>query len=144
MAPRPRRGLAGAVLALLAGGFLAACGSGSDARPVSDADADAGSGTRTSATFAGRVETVSGEAVPGCLITPESVDGAVEIPELAVFSDADGAFAWTLPSGTYTFSTTCDSEAHPDASADHDSLSGTSDAVRAEKAETASVTIVVA
>ncbi|APU12319.1 MULTISPECIES: hypothetical protein [Actinoalloteichus] len=145
MAPRHRRPLAGAVLVLLTVVITAACSGGSDsgARPVSDTDTDTGSGVRTSATFQGRVETTTGAAVPGCLIVPTAVDGATEIPEMAVISDDEGAFTWTLPAGAYTFSTTCDSETNPDALAAHDGLSGTSDEVRADRAETTSVTIVV-
>ncbi|MFC7440382.1 carboxypeptidase-like regulatory domain-containing protein [Laceyella putida] len=55
-------------------------------------------------TITGTVTDPAGHPLPGVLVTPEPADKTSgPIPEIAIYTDKDGHFSWTVPSGTYDF-----------------------------------------
>ena len=57
----------------------------------------------------GRIVDDSGRPIEGALVVPKSLDNnSPPIPEIAVFSDATGNYAWRLSPGHYEFSVTTD------------------------------------
>jgi hypothetical protein len=57
----------------------------------------------------GRITDDSGQPVTRALVVPKSLDeNSPPIPEIAVFSDATGQYAWRLSPGRYEFRVTTD------------------------------------
>jgi len=57
----------------------------------------------------GRIADDSGRPIARALVVPRSLDkNSAPIPEIAVFSDATGQYAWRLSPGRYEFSVTTD------------------------------------
>jgi hypothetical protein len=57
----------------------------------------------------GRITDDSGRPIARALVVPRSLDeNSPPIPEIAVFSDAAGQYAWRLSPGRYEFSVTTD------------------------------------
>jgi hypothetical protein len=97
------------VLALLSIGIV-----GCSQREVPDAPVAAPSLTGSAPPairqgVAGRVVDDRAQPIARALIQPRSLDtNAAPIPEIAVFSNADGAYAWQLAPGRYEFTVTTD------------------------------------
>ena len=61
----------------------------------------------TLALMQGRVTTVDGQPLAGVLVTPQSTaDPPAPLPEIAIWTDAQGAYWWSLPPGPYTLTFT--------------------------------------
>lgn len=113
----------GGVLLLLVGLLLVACGStggasadnpdapvtntGSSApvdpnAPVTGFPGQPGGGASAPA-VGGRVLDAAGQPVVGVLVLPESTDSPSQaIPEIAVMTNEQGQYQWSLPPGSYT------------------------------------------
>lgn len=108
---------------LLLGVFLAACGSGSmmpssnqgsnmQQKPLStpggadlSVNSQAGQGAiqGKGRTVQGRVSDAAGKPLVGVLVTPQSTDTPPkEVPEIAVRTDEQGQYVWTIAPGHYT------------------------------------------
>jgi protocatechuate 3,4-dioxygenase beta subunit len=71
--------------------------------PVSS-DAAPSSGPSRRSGVSGRVLDPSGNPVVGAVVVPRSQDSPPqELPEIAVMTDDDGRYQWTLPPGRYSF-----------------------------------------
>jgi protocatechuate 3,4-dioxygenase beta subunit len=69
----------------------------SDSGPIS-AGSSRGSGV------SGRILDAAGHPVAGAIVVPRSQDSPPqELPEIAVMTDDDGRYQWTLPPGRYSF-----------------------------------------
>lgn len=101
------RPLRGAALLLLAWAPLLAAGCFDPDRPVTNGERTATAGEDRSAGVEGRVTAPGGEPLADVAVQPRSLDRpATAIPELAVISESDGHYRWTLRPGAYelTFS----------------------------------------
>lgn len=55
-------------------------------------------------TITGTVTDPTGQPLPWVLVTPEPIgQTSGPIPEIAIYTDKDGHFRWTVPSGPYDF-----------------------------------------
>ena len=71
--------------------------------PVSGVPGQSGGGSRGSM-VTGRVVDPAGQPVVGAMVMPQSKDTPPQpIPEIAVMTNADGRYQWSLPPGRYTF-----------------------------------------
>lgn len=62
-------------------------------------------GPATGALVQGRVTNAAGQPVAGVLVVPQSTDSPAQpIPEIAVLTDEQGRYQWSLPPGGYTLS----------------------------------------
>jgi hypothetical protein len=81
---------------------LAACADrGTPVSTASPPAADAGGGDVEGLT--GRVVSAAGAPVENALVTPRSLDGGA-VPEMAVLTDENGRYTWTLRPGRYQVS----------------------------------------
>ena len=81
---------------------------GGDA-PLSSDDAAGGSATTQARGVDGMVSDQQGNPVTGALVTPTSLDTPSKaIPEVAVFTNAEGRFGWVLPAGRYRITVKAD------------------------------------
>jgi len=91
---------------------------GGDA-PVSSEDVAGGSATTRAQGVDGTVSDQEGNPVTGAFVTPTSLDTPSKaIPEVAVFTNAEGRFSWVLPAGRYRI--TVKADGYQDASAETD------------------------
>ena len=81
---------------------------GDDVAVSSDVPASA-SATTQARGVDGKVTDEAGRPVTAALVTPTSLDTPSKaIPEVAVFTDDEGAYSWVLPAGRYRITVTAD------------------------------------
>ena len=101
---------ASALVVVLASGFALGCGDGSAPSADTPVSGDpAGSPVAAAQGVAGRVTSTDGGAVEGAFVQASSLDpDGPAIPEIAIFTDADGNYQWTLRPGRYELAITAD------------------------------------
>jgi hypothetical protein len=110
MTTRTRKAIAGAVIVIAAAAVAigAAAFVGDGDTPVSNEDDTAASQGQLQG-LRGTITGPNGRRIAGALVTPQSVDvPAKAVPELAVLSDDDGRYEWTLDPGKYEITVSAD------------------------------------
>lgn len=92
------------LLALTACGPQPSSSGGDPGGPASDSATAGGTaaGTAARGSVAGTVRAADGSPLTGAVVVPRSLDSPAQpVPELAVVTDRQGGYRWTLPPGRY-------------------------------------------